>query len=188
MPRAQHPTEPPRHARHKASPTQKCAGSHEAPARAVMASRAQPNSSLPKEAVSSLPPRRGRPRPPRPPAAAHLAAGGALRHESGVRLADAAVLPAAQVLVAHLDAHLGEGTAPLRAGSAPRGPASHRVSPTPARPSGKGLTRGMKAGNRGRIWVFRTGDGAQRAGRARGERGRGGGEGRGEAHQPPCWS
>lgn len=42
---------------------------------------------------------------------AYLGAGGALGHEGGVSLADAAVLPAAQVLVAHLDAHLAGGTA-----------------------------------------------------------------------------
>lgn len=42
---------------------------------------------------------------------AYLGAGGSLGHEGGVSLADAAVLPAAQVLVAHLDAHLAGGTA-----------------------------------------------------------------------------
>lgn len=51
---------------------------------------------------------------------AYLGAGGALGHEGGVSLADAAVLPAAQVLVAHLDAHLAGDTA--------QGTLSHGVS------------------------------------------------------------
>lgn len=82
-------------------------------------------------------------------------------HEGGVRLADAVVLPAAQVLIAHLDAHLAERTASLRAGSAPLGPASSKIPHQ---------TQGIRAGNR------RTarGTGAGMEGKA--------------AHQPPCWS